>query len=204
MKTKVYMVRHAETIGNVEKRLTGITEFDITENGKKMIEKLTKRLSNIKFHKFYSSTSERAIETIEPLAILNNKPIIKIQELREMDFGKYDGLKWEEVNRIDSSIKMRQLQINEISGIPEQETTEEVANRMEKCINDIIKKNKGKTILICSHGVAMEAFFRRILNVPFSEEREKFCQHNTAINEFEVEDEEINIITMADISHIKD
>ena len=49
MKTKLYIVRHAETIGNIEKRLTGRKDYELTEKGLASTEKLAKRLSNIKF-----------------------------------------------------------------------------------------------------------------------------------------------------------
>ena len=68
MKTRLFIVRHTETIGNVEERLTGLQDYEITEKGKILIKKLTKELENIKFDKIYSSTSGRAIKTIEPIA----------------------------------------------------------------------------------------------------------------------------------------
>lgn len=204
MKTRLFIVRHAETIGNIENRLTGKTDFKITTRGKESIDVLTSRLSNIRFDNLYSSLSNRTKETIQPLATLNNKRIIQLEELGEINFGEYDGWKWEEVNKINPRIKLRQIEVNEIVGIPKQETMEEVADRMQKCISKVIKKNQGKTVLICSHGVAIEAFLRKILNVPFNKEREKFCQHNTAINELEISrSEEYKIIKMSDISHLE-
>lgn len=204
MKTSIYIVRHAETVGNIENRLTGRTDFEISTEGQNSIKALTNRLSNIKFDKFYASISNRTKETIRQLAELNKKEIIQLEELCEMNFGLYDGWTWEEVNKINPSIKLRQKKINEISGIPEQETMKEVANRMQICMTNIIKENEGNTILVCSHGVAIEAFLREILQVPFSQERERFCQHNTAVNEIEFNEKKFNVIKMADISHIKE
>ncbi len=204
MKTTIYLVRHAETIGNIENRLTGRTDFKITENGKKTINALTKRLSNINFDSFYSSSSNRSKITIEPLAILNKKKIHELKELDEMYFGDYDGYTWDEVNKINLDIKKRQIDINEISGIPNQETMEEVADRMKKALDSILEKENGKTILICSHGVAIEALLRKIVNIPFSKERERFCQHNTAVNIIEAENKNYNLIKIADLSHIED
>ena len=37
MKTRLFIVRHTETIGNVEKRLTGRQDYEITEKGKMLI-----------------------------------------------------------------------------------------------------------------------------------------------------------------------
>ena len=201
-KTRIFIVRHTETVGNIEKRLTGRQDYEVTSRGEKLIQKLTSELSNIKFDKIYSSTSGRAIKTVENLAELNNLEIETKEDLCEMYFGKYDGWKWEDVNRIQPEIKQRQNEINEISGIEDQETMEHVADRMDKCIRDIVQANIGKTILISSHGVAIEAFLRKISGIPFSQEREKFCQYNVAINELEYENDKFKINQLANIDYL--
>ena len=203
-KTRIFIVRHTETVGNIEKRLTGRQDYEVTPRGEKLIQKLTSELSNIKFDKIYSSTSGRAIKTVENLAELNNLEIETKEDLCEMYFGIYDGWKWEAVNRIQPEIKQRQNEINEISGIEEQETMEHVADRMDKCIRDIVQANIGKTILISSHGVAIEAFLRKISGIPFSQEREKFCQYNVAINELEYENDKFKVIQLANIDYLNE
>ena len=204
IKTRIFIVRHTETVGNIEKRLTGRQDYEVTLRGEKLIQKLTSELSNIKFDKIYSSTSGRAIKTVENLAKLNNLVIETKEDLCEMYFGKYDGWKWEDVNRIQPEIKQKQNEINEISGIEEQETMKYVADRMDKCIRDIVQANIGKTILISSHGVAIEAFLRKISGIPFSQEREKFCQYNVAINELEYENDKFKVIQLANIDYLNE
>ena len=203
-KTRIFIVRHTDTVGNIEKRLTGRQDYEVTPRGEKLIQKLTTELSNIKFDKIYSSTSGRAIKTVENLAKLNNLEIETKEDLCEMYFGKYDGWKWEDVNRIQPEIKQRQNEINEILGIEEQETMEHVADRMDKCIRNIAQANIGKTILISSHGVAIEAFLRKISGIPFNQEREKFCQYNVAINELEYENDKFKIIQLANIDYLNE
>jgi broad specificity phosphatase PhoE len=204
MITKIYLVRHTQTTGNIEKRLTGRTKYEITKDGEKYIELLTQKLKDIKFDTVYSSTSQRAIKTVEPLASLNKKDIIKLDDLCEMYFGIYDGMKWEEVNRINPKIHENHVKTNEIMGIPEQETTQEVAERMYNCIHKIVLENKGKTILIGSHGVAIEAFLRKITGSPFTEKREEYSQKNTSVNilEYNSEKDKFNLITLNDFSHL--
>ena len=204
IKTRIFIVRHTETVGNIEKRLTGRQDYEVTLRGEKLIQKLTSELSNIKFDKIYSSTSGRAIKTVENLAKLNNLVIETKEDLCEMYFGIYDGWKWEDVNKIQPEIKQRQNEINEISGIEEQETMKYVADRMDKCIRDIVQANIGKTILISSHGVAIEAFLRKISGIPFSQEREKFCQYNVAINELEYENDKFKVIQLANIDYLNE
>ena len=202
MKTTIVIVRHTETIGNIEKRLTGKHDYEITPRGEILISKLTQELKDIPFDKVYSSPSGRAIKTVEPLAKWNKVPVEIDQELSEIFFGEYDGWKWEDVNRIHPNIKATQNKINEICGIPGQETMQEVAQRMYQCILKIAQNNEGKNILICSHGVAIEAFLRKITGVAFCYEREKYCQYNVAINELVYEKNEFHIMRLADIKYL--
>ena len=206
MKTKIYLVRHTQTVGNIEKRLSGRTDFELTLNGKKYVEKLTNRLKNIKFDKAYSSISGRAVKTIEPICKLQGLEIEKTDKLCEMDFGIYDGLKWEEVNKINPKIKQTQDEINEIAGIPGQESTEEVANRMFSFIRTVSIQNTGKVILMSSHGVAIEAFIRKVNHEKFSENKEANSQKNTAINiiEYDIEKDNFEVTLLNDFSHLKE
>lgn len=203
MKTKLYIVRHAETEGNIEKRLTGRKDYNLTEKGEKSAEKLAQRLSDVKFDALFSSSSNRTKKTIEPIAKQNNLPIVQLDDLCEMYFGDYDGWKWEDVNKINPEIKHRQNEINEISGIPNQESMEETAERMYKCVKKICDENEGKTILICSHGIAIEAFIRKITQIPFNKEREKYSQRNVALNVLTYNNEQFTIDILADTSFLE-
>lgn len=204
METRLIIVRHTHTVGNLEKRLTGRCDYEITEYGKNLIKVLTNKLSNIKFDKVYASTSGRAIKTVEPLANINNLQVITEENLCEMYFGIYDGWKWEDVNKVNIKIKQTQDKINHIEGIKNQETMKQVEIRMTNIIRKIAKENIGKTVLIGSHGVAIEAFLRGITEEPFCEKREEYSQKNTSINEiiYNSETDSFEIITLNDISHI--
>ena len=163
-------------------------------------------MKNIKFDKIYSSTSGRTKKTITTLAKLNNIDIIQNDNLCEMYFGIYDGMKWEDVNKINPEIDRLHIETNEIMNIPEQEKTEQVAERMYKFIEKISKENLGKTILICSHGVAIEAFLRKITGVPFVEKREEYSQKNTSINILEYDENgkfEILVLMVIGLTLIK-
>ncbi len=204
MKTKMYIVRHTQTVGNVENRLTGRTDFDLTEEGQEFANRLTEKLSKVKFDVAYSSTSPRTHKTIQKLADLNNLKIIEDEDLCEMSFGIYDGKTWEEVNKINPKIKQTQNETNEIRNIPEQESMENVTKRVYRKMLENAQENLGKTVLICSHGVAIEAFLRQITKIPFSESREEYSQKNTSLNIVEYDDEEgkFEIKVLNDKSHL--
>lgn len=202
--TTIYLIRHAQSIGNIEKRLTGRVNYVLTEEGYNQVKKLTDRLKDIHFDVAYSSPMVRTVETIKPIAEQNNLNI-KIEDmLSEMYFGIYDGFKWEEVNEIDLSISDRRKETNEISGIPKQETTEDVKNRMYNEILKIANENKGKTILVASHGVAIEAFLRQITGEPFSIKKQEYSQQNTSINiiQYDEVNKKFEIKMLNDLTHL--
>ncbi len=204
MKSKLYIVRHTQTIGNLEKKLTGRCDYEITEEGNKYIEKITNRLKDIKFDVAYSSVSKRTYKTIEKLAKLNNLEIIEEENLCEMYFGIYDGMKWDEIDKINPKIRKLHIETNEIMEIPDQEKTEDVAERMYKTMLKISNKNIGKNILICSHGVAIEAFLRKISKIPFSKLRNEYSQKNTSLNivTFDDEKQKFEIELLNDYTHL--
>ena len=202
--TNIYLIRHAQSVGNVERRLTGRIDYPLTDEGSNQVKKLTNTLKNIHFDVAYSSPLSRAVETIKPLAELNNLSINKDNNLSEMYFGIYDGYKWDEVNKIDLSISDNRIKTNEISGIPNQENIKQVEDRMYKVISGITNNNKGKTILMASHGVAIEAFLRRITGEPFSVNKQEYSQKNTSINivQYDEENNKFEIKLLNDLGHL--
>lgn len=204
METKLYIIRHTQTIGNIEQRLTGRCDYEVTEEGNQYIEKITDRLKNIKFHIAYSSTSKRTYRTIEKLAKLNNLEIKKEENLCEMYFGIYDGMKWDEVDKINPKIRKLHIETNEIIEIPEQETMEQVSKRIYKIMLKIANENIGKNILICSHGVAIEAFLRQITKIPVVDLRAEYSQKNTSLNivSFDNKTQKFKIELLNDYTHL--
>ena len=204
MITKLYIVRHTRTVGNDERRFTGRKDYEITEEGKIYIQKLTDRLKEVKFDKMYSSTSGRAIKTIEPLAKLNGLEIETNENLCEMYFGIYDGWKWEDVNKVNPKIDELHKETNEIMEIPEQESTKEVANRVYNYIRAISIENSGKVLLIASHGIAIETFIRKVNNEEFTKNVEANSQKNTSVNivEYDSEKDKFKVLLLNDLSHL--
>lgn len=201
--TKIILVRHAECIGNVTNSLTGRKDFKLSEKGEQMAQDLAEELKNIKIDAIYSSPSIRCVDTIKPTAQKLNLKITTDKDLMEKYFGIYDGMTWDEVDKINPEIKKNKQIYHEIMGIPEQETTEELEKRIKNCITKIAKENDKKTILICSHGCAIFTFFNSIEYIENPEKREKYSQSNACINELEYENGKFKILKINQNNDIK-
>lgn len=88
MKTRIFIVRHAETLGNIEGRLTGRKDYELTPKGELTADVLSQELKNINFDVAYCSTSHRTKNTIVKIAERNNLKVIELDDLCEMYFRK--------------------------------------------------------------------------------------------------------------------
>jgi len=107
------LVRHGQSIWNLEKRFTGWVDVDLTENGKleaKKAGELIKKI-NIKIDTYYSSLQLRAKNTLQIIQkILNeeNKSFSKIWQLNERHYGALTGL-----NKIETIKKIGEKKVHE-------------------------------------------------------------------------------------------
>ena len=90
------LVRHGQSIWNLEKRFTGWVDVDLTDQGKQEAEKagllIKKKQINIDF--YYSSLQLRANKTLEIIqtVLKDNKSFTKAWELNERHYGALTGL----------------------------------------------------------------------------------------------------------------
>ena len=201
MKTKIYLIRNAECFGNIEKILGEKTNYDITAKGYEMIDSLTEYFKTKMISSIYSSNSTICLETVDKLAKELNIEVKKEKDLREKYFGIYDGKKWAEILEADPKLKKYRKKEIEILGIPNQESTKHVEDRMIKVITQIANDNLGQNVLIVSHGVAIETFLRAVVGISNADEKEKYFQKNGAINYIEY-DEDLDEFEVKEVAKI--
>ena len=88
--TKIIVIRHCETIGNVKGEMQGYHEdTEFTEKGTHQMQNLIQRLKKEKISAVFCSDLGRAYKTAETIAADHNLIPIKIKELREGDIGDW-------------------------------------------------------------------------------------------------------------------
>ena len=162
----ILLVRHGQTKWNVEMRLQGTLDSDLTETGIYQAKKLGERLSDIEFSKVFASPSGRTMKTAE--LVLGNRvnPIITDERLKEMNFGILEGKK---VETLDERFKNEIAIMHEDPEIynPSEyngETYSELIGRTSDFLDDIISRENGK-ILVVAHGMSLMAIISAINNL---------------------------------------
>ncbi len=148
-------MRHAQSVAN-EKHIiasdpaTGITNYGLTEEGKKQV--LQAILSNNyirSVQQIYSSDFLRAYQTASIIALhCNNIPVIIDTRLRERFFGQFEGTNSENYHTVWDMDCATEYDV----ACYNVEPVHVVAKRMISFLLDCEKKHLQKTILIVSHG----------------------------------------------------
>lgn len=89
--TELYLVRHGETIDNVNKIMQGQTQGRLTPDGERQARLLAQELADIHFDFFVSSDLKRAIDTCRIIAGERADEVRTTPLLRERDWGGFTG-----------------------------------------------------------------------------------------------------------------
>jgi|SRR5699024_1646433 len=92
---KLHFVRHGETKWNIENRVQGRLDSELTNKGIADVLTLKERIIDMNWEKVYSSPSGRALYTAELLC--KREQITKDKRIMEMDLGEFEGMTWEEI-----------------------------------------------------------------------------------------------------------
>ncbi|NSW90104.1 MAG: histidine phosphatase family protein [Firmicutes bacterium] len=101
---ELIIVRHGETDANSEGVLLGCTDVSLNRRGIQQVKRAAKKLRELKVDRvedIYSSPLKRAVQTAEIIGNeLGCKKIIYSDDLKERNFGDWEGLTVEEISRL--------------------------------------------------------------------------------------------------------
>ena len=193
--SNLILIRHGQSIWNLEKRFTGWVDVDLTENGEQEAKKageLIKQL-NIKIDFYFSSIQLRAKNTLKIIqkTLDDNQNFIKAWELNERHYGMLTGL-----NKIEMSEKIGKEKVYQFrrswdlrpqpldkkspfhplnidtyknissENIPDTESLKDTYERVIKFFEKEIKnKIKHGNILISAHGNSIRALCKYLFKL---------------------------------------
>lgn len=149
---KLILVRHALTVDNQKSRLSGHIDSSISEEGKEQIDKITNYLKDFDIDKIYTTTPSRTKDTVKKLSELKSIEIIEKESLKEISFGDFEGLTFDEIKDKYPKEFQDMIEKGYEYKYPNGESLIDSYNRVCIELDNIISNNDNRTILICSHG----------------------------------------------------
>lgn len=134
--TTLLLVRHGETDWNAEGRLQGHTDRPLNEHGRRQARVLAEELADLDVAALYSSDLARALETAEIVAERLGLPVAVDADLREKNWGTWEGLTPSERERVAYA----------------GETTDGHRERTLRAVQRIADGNPGRRVVVVTHG----------------------------------------------------
>ena len=189
------LVRHGQSVWNLENRFTGWVDVELSKNGREEASKAGKLIKNLKidFGMFYTSYLKRANETLniilKEINVENNK-VVKAWELNERHYGNLTGLNKDEMKKKLSEEKVHLLRrswdippekldkdspyhpLNNIiykdipkNLIPDTESLKDTYDRVIPYYKTYIMENIKNNVLISAHGNSIRALCKFLFNL---------------------------------------
>ncbi|OOF59379.1 histidine phosphatase family protein [Rodentibacter myodis] len=168
-----YFIRHGRTHWNEQGLMQGHGDSPLTEQGILGAKKARIALQQINFNAAYSSCLKRTIDTAELIIGERDIPLFQHKGLNEQFFGKWEG-QWVEPLREHPEFKQM---INDPANYKAEtnggETYGQLAKRVMKALQDIIKIHNSGNILIVSHGHTLRLLIALLAGASWQNHREQ-------------------------------
>ena len=201
--TRLIIVRHAESAFNLQNRIQGHLDSQLTKKGLEQARRLARRIRNFKIDRIYSSDLGRAYSTtVEITRYLKKARIIRDPKLREILLGDWEGRTPEEVDELYDRGYQRWLKSPSACIIPNAERVGHFRKRVTDRIRQIARRESGKTVLVVTHGGVITALLADWLKADFDRVLKGIQIDNTSLTFVAVTPKAAKLWVINDTDHL--
>ncbi len=164
--TRLFLVRHGEVEERYHRTFGGRIDMNLSPRGHEQAQVLADFLRRRPVDFIYASPMKRAQQTMAPLVSHCPKPPVDRAEFREVDFGEWTGLTWEQVHAKHGVSAFDWLDRIEKGAIAGAETGACFCGRIEPALRQIIRDHAGQSVAIVCHGGVVRAMLSILLELP--------------------------------------
>lgn len=179
--TKIIFVRHGQTEWNVLGRYQGQTDIALSPLGIEQAEKLAAHFPVDKVEAVYSSDLVRAMTTACCVADRFGLTVEARPELRELNFGDWEGLTYDEIVAKWPDALNNFFQHPDVLEIPHGESFPKLRERALDAVEKIVACHPEQTVAVFAHGAILRTILTAALHMDL-----KYVwtirQFNTAVN----------------------
>lgn len=176
--TKIYLVRHCNSLTNCKKILAGWLDTDISETGEKQLEYLSERFRDVKLDKVYASPLQRARKTGLAINKYPNAPFELCDDFKEIFIGEFEGKSVDEMS--EEQFGYWTGDISKFRS-KEGEIPAEALERFKRGFERAVEENEGKTIAIATHGAVLRMFTCYMKGLGIDKYYDVYGMTNTAV-----------------------
>jgi len=161
---RILLVRHATAEGHG--RFQGQRDVSLSSARRRELSRLCEKCSHYPIRAVYASDLRRARETAEAVARNFGLEVEVRPELREMQFGQWEGLSWEQIARRHPRLAKLWVKRFPNQAIPGGEPIGQFRRRIAAGIRKIVAANRGQCALIVTHAGVIRFVLAKVLGLP--------------------------------------
>ncbi len=163
------MVRHGQVAGYERFPIYGHTDVELTGVGRIQMEALAERLRHTRISAVFSSDLKRSLVGAEIIGRHHDVPVLPLPQLREMNFGAWEGLTLGEVQeRFPGELLEREKDVAAYRVPGGGESLTAFSRRILSCLHEILDKRKGEDLLLVAHGMVNRVILSEALGMDLS------------------------------------
>jgi broad specificity phosphatase PhoE len=166
--TRLYLVRHGETMANREYRYIGTRDDPLSAHGETQALQLAEALSGLPIEAVFSSPLQRTYHTAIQIAALHSLEVQTVDDLRECDFGIWEGLSRAEVleRSPEDRQRLREWEQNTSVASPGGESFEALQQRVIAAVERLARIHPDEAIVLVSHVGPIKVLLSAALGAP--------------------------------------
>ena len=175
------LIRHGETVGNLEQIAHGQTESPLNDRGIRQAESTAQMLREWKtnYHHVYTSPLSRANHTGRLIAQALSLPVSIHEDIMEGNLGVLEEVTYQELD--DFGFARRSVKDDDFDGHGG-ESPNQLGRRMVDAIADIRSRHSNENVIVVSHGAAISHFLAQTLGTKPAFGYQ-YMMHNAAVTE---------------------
>jgi broad specificity phosphatase PhoE len=203
--TRLCLIRHGATQLTAEDRFAGAVGVDLSDEGRRQVQRLSQRLADDAIKAVYCSPLGRTVETAEILARPHGLAPIHRDGLREISHGRWEGLTRREVEERYpdeyAAWEMDPFTFAPATG----ESGLLVLARALPVVREIVVAHPGQTIAVVSHKATLRLILSSLLGFDARGYRDRLDQSPACLNVVDFKDPvRARLMLFNDVSHYAD
>jgi alpha-ribazole phosphatase/probable phosphoglycerate mutase len=164
--TRLYLVRHGQVADGHTHRYHGNNDIDLSPEGVRQLEEVAACLKPVALAAVYASDLKRSLHGAEVICRGRHLTPQAVPEFREIHFGIWEGLSFEEIaHRYPADLKAR-LQDLANFRIPGGESLRDVRARALPRLENILAEHRGQACLLVAHAGVNRIILCEALGLP--------------------------------------
>jgi alpha-ribazole phosphatase len=185
--TRVWLIRHGQPNEEGRQRCYGSLDVGLSDIGRSQMAQVAERLKTEPMAVIYASPRSRAVESARILAAAANRRVDIDANFREIDFGDFEGLTYDEIAGQFPDLYRQWMETPTAVQFPNGECFSQMRLRVLRSFQAILSNWNEQTVAIVSHGGVNRILIAWALQMP-DHAIFRLAQDHAAINLIELVD----------------